>query len=386
LEHQPSLDSDTIQEVATCSFVDITQAPPDVARHFLEAYGWNVELAVAGYLEHGGQQHPFHGTLNGAEKEQQGEKEQQEEVVVVDDDPAGGDDDDSCEQLMTLASHRSGRVSGPGDTREGRTTRGVDDDEDSDEDDMDDDDEDLYGEEEDRFKYGRRTRRGHRRSMRRMAREQSRQRLEEEEGGVPHAVLSLPDVNLEEQKMLMAAMTGQAYDGEIPDFTNYVPYMPKPLSPGAAERQRLREEQDLAFQESLEMDKERQRREELALIEQLERKESERLERQALVDQLEEKRRRLPAEPLPEDPVARTLVVRLPSGLRLKRRFSKVDSISSVFDFVDVQEDTELRPGSYQLLTNFPRRVFRADDTRSMEELGFSSQEALFVEPADSVL
>jgi len=404
------------RSAATNSFVDITQAPPDVAKHFLEAYGWDIEAAVTGYLENGLQSVgpvAAHGGNRGVRQ-----------VVEIDDDGnandtnGGGDgdgdaddieaieedveeiedSDNSYDQLQTLASHRSTRS-----TRSTRPTRSIrtrraaepvdyrdgaedddDDDDDGDEDYMDED-EDVYGEEEDRFKYGRRSRRGHRRSLRRMGRDaQAGDALNSEypAHSIPQAVLSLPDVNLEEQKMLLAAMTGQAYEGDIPDFSNYAPYVPKPMSPGAMARQMLRDEQDMAFQQSLELDRERRRQAEMAQIEQMEREASARLEQQASLDLLEAKKRRLPVEPAADDADALALVIRLPSGTRLKRRFSRADAMGSVFDFVDVEGDSELTAGKYQLVTNFPRKVFELGVVASLSELFSSKQEALFVEQA----
>lgn len=395
------------RSAATNSFVDITQAPPDVAKHFLEAYGWDIEAAVTGYLENGLQRVgpvAAHGGNRGGRH-----------VVEIDDDGdandtnGGGDgdghdieaieedveeiedSDNSYDQLQTLASHRSTRstrstrarrAAEPVDYRDGAEDDDDDDDDDGDEDYMDED-EDVYGEEEDRFKYGRRSRRGHRRSLRRMGRDaQAGDALNSEHPAqsIPQAVLSLPDVNLEEQKMLLAAMTGQAYEGDIPDFSNYAPYVPKPMSPGAMARQMLRDEQDMAFQESLELDRERRRQAEMAQIEQMEREASARLEQQASLDLLEAKKRRLPVEPAADDADALALVIRLPSGTRLKRRFSRADAMGSVFDFVDVEGDSELTAGKYQLVTNFPRKVFELGVVASLSELFSSKQEALFVE------
>ena len=395
------------RSAATNSFVDTTQAPPDVAKHFLEAYGWEIEAAVTGYLENGLQRVgpvAAHGGNRGGRR-----------VVEIDDDGdandtnSGGDgdghdieaieedveeiedSDNSYDQLQTLASHRSTRstrstrarrAAEPVDYRDGAEDDDDDDDDDGDEDYMDED-EDVYGEEEDRFKYGRRSRRGHRRSLRRMGRDaQAGDALNSEHPAqsIPQAVLSLPDVNLEEQKMLLAAMTGQAYEGDIPDFSNYAPYMPKPMSPGAMARQMLRDEQDMAFQESLELDRERRRQTKMAQIEQMEREASARLEQQASLDLLEAKKRRLPVEPAADDADALALVIRLPSGTRLKRRFSRADAMGSVFDFVDVEGDSELTAGKYQLVTNFPRKVFELGVVASLSELFSSKQEALFVE------
>ena len=145
--------------------------------------------------------------------------------------------------------------------------------------------------------------------------------------GVP-----LPDVNIEEQKMLMAALTGQMYDGALPDFSsNSFGKARCPPSPGAFERQRLREEQDAALEESLALDREKARLKELEQLEELEREESRRADEdarvQALERILEQKRARLPAEPNLDDDNSFMLVVRMPGGSRLQRRFSKSDCV-----------------------------------------------------------
>ena len=366
-------DEDDQHSAATAAFVDITAAAPDVARHFLEAYGWDIEGAVTGYLEHGGQ-----GVVDGTIGASGPGRAQHQQVVEIDD---GGDvggstqdievSDNSDEQLQTLASYRSRRTA----TVDYREQVG----DEAEDGDYLEDDEDIYGEEEERFKYGRRNRRGHRRSMRRLG--QGDPTTEDDPvQSIPQAVLNLPDVNLEEQKMLMAAMTGQAYDGNIPDFSNHVPYVPKPLSPGAMARQMLRDEQDLAFQESLELDRERQRQAEMAQIEDMEREESMRREQKAALDLLEEKKRRLPAEPAADDPAGLSLVIRLPSGTRLKRRFSGGDSVDSLFDYVDVEGGDEIASGAYRLVTTFPRRLLSSNEHKRLGELGFQKQEALFVE------
>ena len=154
---------------------------------------------------------------------------------------------------------------------------------------------------------------------------------EDDVDAMPEGV-HLPDVNIEEQKMLMAALTGQVYEGALPDFTSdSFRKSHCPPSPGAIERQRLREEQDAALQESLALDREKARLKEQQEWEELEREESRRAEEdarvQALEQVLEQKRARLPTEPSQDDGDSFMLVVRMPGGSRLQRRFSKSDSV-----------------------------------------------------------
>lgn len=228
------------------------------------------------------------------------------------------------------------------------------------------------------------------------------------------------DVDLEEQRMLMAAIQGGGYEGQIPDFAADPRYQPRVLSPGAQARQILREEQDAAYYESLRADQEkaeaaeRQRREEeeaaaaaAAAAEAEARQKAEAAERMA--QELRWKAASLPPEPPADDAEAVSLAVRLPAGGRYSRRFRRSDTLQSVFDFVDVQSGTEsgaiqgaagpaaaepaggngaaapaIRPGSYSLATSYPRRVLQDGPTAAgmtLAEAGITSkQEALFLE------
>lgn len=276
------------------------------------------------------------------------EDEEESEDNDDDDDDWGEEEEDEEENLRTLASLRSRR----------RAAANVQYQEDTDDDDDDDDaidmDDDAYGDEEERFKYGRRSRRGHRRSLRR-GQQPSSQPVGTMDTQVPDDILRMPDVNVEEQKMLLAALTGQAYEGEVP--THFTTSSARPLSPGAIERRMVREEQDLALKESLERDKEKQRQQEVEKIQEMEREESERLAKEAqerqLHETLETKKMRLPEEPQEDQEGCFVLVIRMPNGSRLKRRFSKKDRVQSAFDFVDVQcgGATDVLPGTYNLVS-----------------------------------
>lgn len=67
--------------------------------------------------------------------------------------------------------------------------------------------------------------------------------------------LDLPEgINLEEARMLEAAMLGIPYAGRIPDFSA-APAAAAPLSPGTLEQHAIRREQDQAYEESLALDR-----------------------------------------------------------------------------------------------------------------------------------
>lgn len=98
--------------------------------------------------------------------------------------------------------------------------------------------------------------------------------------------------------------------------------------------------------------------------------------------------------------------VRLPDGSRHSRRFAPTDRLSSLFDFVDVELDSTakaavaaaagdasttaqsvLKPGSYNLVAQFPRRVFLEDESggKTFAEAGLAvgGGAAFFVEQKD---
>lgn len=217
-----------------------------------------------------------------------------------------------------------------------------------------------------------------------------------EEEPVPH----LPeDVNLEEQRMLMAALTGEAYQGRIPDFTDprYQQQQERQLSPGAQDREMLRQEQDAAYYESLALDQqkeaeqravEQQMEEEERLVARRRAKEEARREEeeQALVRRLSQKEASLPPEPNlgDSDGGVVTILIRLPGGERLSRRFLKSHLILSIYDFVDVSTKGDL--ANYNLVRQYPRRVLKRGDQEgskgeTLADVDLThSQEALFLE------
>ncbi|XP_021904440.1 plant UBX domain-containing protein 9 isoform X4 [Carica papaya] len=88
----------------------------------------------------------------------------------------------------------------------------------------------------------------------------------------------------------------------------------------------------------------------------------------------------LPQEPKVENDDAVALLVRMPNGNRLGRRFLKSDRLEHLFDFLDVSR--VVKPGTYRVVTPYPRRAFSIDDSAlSLNELGLASkQEVLFLE------
>jgi FAS-associated factor 2 len=155
----------------------------------------------------------------------------------------------------------------------------------------------------------------------------------------------------------------------------------------------IREEQDLAYQESLLADQEkeervreeeRQRGEEERRAREEERRVREEAERKAAhrKNELDKKRARLPSEPR-EGERSCSIAVRLPDGSRLTRRFRPSDTVRTIYDFVDVNESADLALGSYDLCTNYPRKVLPEDDV-TIEAAGLTETQVLLFAQVNS--
>eukprot|EP00294_Goniomonas_avonlea_P006408 CAMPEP_0114562184 /NCGR_PEP_ID=MMETSP0114-20121206/12390_1 /TAXON_ID=31324 /ORGANISM="Goniomonas sp, Strain m" /LENGTH=243 /DNA_ID=CAMNT_0001747845 /DNA_START=72 /DNA_END=803 /DNA_ORIENTATION=- len=150
----------------------------------------------------------------------------------------------------------------------------------------------------------------------------------------------------------------------------------------------LRAQQDLEFQEGLAADRARAREQEEAEL--AARREEERLQRQEEEREEKEARRRrrrveaaanVKPEPPEEEGVTAIVAFRLPSGVRLQRRFRKTDQVQCLYDFVEA--NGELEHDVFHLATHFPKTVF-TDTSATLEEAGLHPQAMLFVDSADS--
>eukprot|EP01102_Stenamoeba_stenopodia_P017547 TRINITY_DN630_c0_g2_i1.p1 TRINITY_DN630_c0_g2~~TRINITY_DN630_c0_g2_i1.p1 ORF type:complete len:383 (-),score=70.10 TRINITY_DN630_c0_g2_i1:48-1196(-) len=159
-------------------------------------------------------------------------------------------------------------------------------------------------------------------------------------------------------------------EAETANLTNYR------VQQEERERDRLiREEQEMAYQLALEADreKERQAQEEEQRLKEMERmaKEAEENKKRAI----EFKKRNLPPEPAQGQGVQ--LVVRMPNGSRLSRRFNPTDLVQSVYDYVDSHQE-EIESDSYELVMSYPRKVF-SDKTLKLQDVDASKQILLLV-------
>lgn len=55
--------------------------------------------------------------------------------------------------------------------------------------------------------------------------------------------------------------------------------------------------------------------------------------------------------------------------------------MQSIFDWVDVQsQGSPVQPGSYALVTQYPRQVFRESHAGTLGDAGFKKQQAFLIE------
>eukprot|EP00178_Gracilaria_changii_P000024 TRINITY_DN1000_c0_g1_i1.p1 TRINITY_DN1000_c0_g1~~TRINITY_DN1000_c0_g1_i1.p1 ORF type:complete len:339 (+),score=110.98 TRINITY_DN1000_c0_g1_i1:823-1839(+) len=109
----------------------------------------------------------------------------------------------------------------------------------------------------------------------------------------------------------------------------------------------LRAQQDSAFEESLALDRAKE-----------ESERSEALRREQSAQRRELKRARIPAAPCAQQKEGvREIVLRLPDGQRLQRRFFESDTIGDLYDYVEVHAP-QLREGAFELAQPLAKLTF----------------------------
>jgi FAS-associated factor 2 len=160
--------------------------------------------------------------------------------------------------------------------------------------------------------------------------------------------------------------------------------------------QTLRQQQDAAYLESLRADQEKEKKKK----EQQEKTKMEQLEKQKKED--EEKQRKetlrrlkieagreveVKGEPGAGEPDVIRMVIKLPNGTRLERRFFKSDSLKHLYLFVFSHSDA---PDYFEIATNFPKRTLPCKPCPenphppSFIEFGLGRNEMLFVYDLES--
>lgn len=133
------------------------------------------------------------------------------------------------------------------------------------------------------------------------------------------------------------------------------------------------ETEEKLFQEELEArrlveEREQARREEAALLAKQKTAQAEYLARHA--ESVREKNDSLPEEPSEADTEAGTLLIlfRFPNGEKHSRVFRLSDPVSLLFHVVDAKGASGLMPGSYRLVSQFPRNVLENSLSGSRDE------------------
>jgi len=152
----------------------------------------------------------------------------------------------------------------------------------------------------------------------------------------------------------------------------------------------LREQQEQELEESLLMDQMRAQEEKRRRLEEqeehvLQASSQEEAARKLMEEERRKaqeqavKRARVPPEPPADDSSRVDLMIRFPSGSRMRRAFRATNSLSQVFDYIDVDGDESLASQSYRLVCTMPRCVFERDE-KTLSEAGLKGQCALLVE------
>ncbi|KAJ3337227.1 hypothetical protein HDU93_001417 [Gonapodya sp. JEL0774] len=165
---------------------------------------------------------------------------------------------------------------------------------------------------------------------------------------------------------------------------------------------RLREQQEAALRESERVDREKAREKEEAKKRdaehrrRLEEEERERMEQvkrekeeavrkeEAARRKKEEEKKRWEEKVEPKDGkgVAK-VVVRLPSGGRVERRFEETDSVEILYSYVSTLDLSPIPPTArWQLATTFPRKVLD-DQEKTVKEVGLAPNGVVMVEEVD---
>lgn len=144
---------------------------------------------------------------------------------------------------------------------------------------------------------------------------------------------------------------------------------------------RLRAAQDEAYAESLAADQEKERQraalraaKEAREHEDLQRRQQEERHKEEVVVARAVTASRLPPEPAPGSRTV-VLLIRLPCGERLTRRFSQLQTTEDLYDFVFSHPQS---PEEFEITTNFPKRMI-IRGMSNLTEVGLKDRDVLFV-------
>lgn len=142
------------------------------------------------------------------------------------------------------------------------------------------------------------------------------------------------------------------------DMERHASRLMSATNPALNQNRSIRAQQDNAFEESLALDRAKEESEKSEIVRKQNEEREERMRAERLAEVRERKRKRVPIPP-PEGikKGVTELVIRLPDGKRLQRRFNAIDNIGNVYDFVE-SEVEGLREGSFELIQVYPKKNF----------------------------
>ncbi len=175
--------------------------------------------------------------------------------------------------------------------------------------------------------------------------------------------------------------------------------------------QTLRQQQDLAYEQSLRADQEKERKKQEELAEQkraqqaLEEEKLAAERKKTLIEELKmELAMSVPSEPQENATDAISIVFKLPNGMRITRRFLTSDSLVVIHNFIFCHPDA---PDHFEITQNFPKRVLncgklnldgigingtiqtvlsatKEQQLKTVGEAGLTNREVLFVSDLDA--
>ncbi|EGC34815.1 hypothetical protein DICPUDRAFT_152924 [Dictyostelium purpureum] len=131
-----------------------------------------------------------------------------------------------------------------------------------------------------------------------------------------------------------------------------------------SETQRIIREQDLEYLESLELDKMIEKEKELKK----QREEQTKKERRDRIDNLRNNLKEEPANGI-------KILIKLPSGMSVQRKFLISEKIQDIVDYIDSKDELKV---SYYLSTNYPKAVYK-DLNQTLEESNITSPTTLYI-------
>ncbi|KAN0011823.1 hypothetical protein ACTFIU_007394 [Dictyostelium citrinum] len=136
-----------------------------------------------------------------------------------------------------------------------------------------------------------------------------------------------------------------------------------------SETERIIREQDIEYYKSLETDQLLKLLKEKDINDKKEEQEKLKKQRQERIEFL---KLNLKPEPSINNKNSIKLLIKLPNGENIQRRFLKTDNLNDIYDFIDSKDQITFK---YNLSTNYPKKVYKNDDNikSTFEELNITN-------------